>query len=180
MDDRSALHADPWLTAPALSGGMVSESLTETYREHYVALVRLARQLVDDRETAEEAVQDVFVRLQKRFPKDGVTYPYLRASVVNQCRSKLRQRRLFRRYALAADHGAFDDPAAGIADRQRMRDAIAQLPRRQREVVVLRYFEDLSMRTVADALGINVNAASAALHRALRSLSHSVGSDDER
>ncbi len=158
----------------------VSDPVELAYAEFYVQLVRLARQLVDDTETAEEVVQEVFLRLQRRPDAAGLTYPYLRTAVLNQARSILRRRRLVRRVPTFRGQQWVNDPAGDAADRDQMMLAIAGLPLRQRQVVVMRYYEDLSLRDIADALRISVNATSAALSRALQSLSSIVRSDDER
>jgi RNA polymerase sigma factor (sigma-70 family) len=64
-----------------------------------------------------------------------------------------------------------DGLEADVADRDQIRLAITRLSRRQREVVVLRYYEDLRVQDIAATLNISVNATSVALSRALDSLS---------
>ncbi|MFN2562779.1 MAG: sigma-70 family RNA polymerase sigma factor [Jatrophihabitans sp.] len=144
------------------------------YARHYLELVRLARQLVDDVETAEDVVQDVFAALaDKRLPDDPVRY--LRRGVVNRSRSVLRRRRTVRAYA----HRPVDPAgAADPADAELLRSeearavlaAVAALPRRQREVVVLRFYADLSVAEAAAVLGIRAGAVTTSLRRALASL----------
>jgi RNA polymerase sigma factor (sigma-70 family) len=144
------------------------------YARHYLGLVRLARQLVDDLETAEDVVQDVFAALpDKPLPDDPLRY--LRAGVVNRSRSVLRRRRTVRAYA----HRPVDPArAADPADAELLRSeearavlaAIAALPRRQREVVVLRFYADLSVAEAAAVLGIRAGAVTTSLRRALASL----------
>lgn len=157
--------------------------VTAAYETHYVALVRLAAQLVDDVGSAEEAVQEVFVRLHRRGAVGGeVTHAYLRSAVINQCRSTLRHRAVARRKSWVSDarwHGVDTgpDPAAGVVERERIRSAIGRLTRRQQEVVVLRFFEDLPLQDIAATLGITVNATSAALARALTSIAEQMGAE---
>ena len=157
--------------------------LGELYREHYLRLVRLAVQLVDDQASAEDLVQDVFARLQ-RSQRDlaEITDPrrYLTAAVVNQARSTLRHRRVAR--LTPSDH----EEHAEAADAQLIRDAtsaliwkaISRLPTRQRQVLVLRYYERWSIAEIATALGISRAAVSSSLDRALKSLTTPIGATD--
>lgn len=159
----------------------MTNRVAQAYEAHYLPLVRLARQFVDDLESAEEVVQDVYVRLHARRRETGdLGYPYLRAAVLNQCRSHLRHRAVVRRHRLAEPSPEVQpapDLATGVANQDQIRAAIARLPRRQGEVVVLRYFEDLSVKEIAAALGISGNATSAALNRARATISEYVGAD---
>lgn len=152
----------------------VSADLPELFRLHYLALVRLAMRLVDDQDTAEDLVQDVFAGLSRRALLADDAYGYLRAAVLNRSRSVLRRRRVARAFAVIRvphqDGDAADAPALRQADRDRMLAAIGRLPRRQREVVVLRYYEDLPVGEIASLLGTSPGAVSSALNRALTAL----------
>jgi RNA polymerase sigma factor (sigma-70 family) len=146
----------------------------ELFRLHYLGLVRLAMRLVDDQESAEDLVQDVFVGLARRphGPDDPIRY--LRTAVVNRSRSVLRRRRVARAFWArrpAADAGEpADEPTVQRVDRQQMLAAIARLPHRQREVVVLRYYEELPVAQIAEVLETTPGAVSSALNRALPTL----------
>jgi RNA polymerase sigma factor (sigma-70 family) len=98
--------------------------------------------------------------------------PYLRRAVANQANSRLRRRYLERREAsrrTGDDRGVrmVDDQAA---DRDAVWQAIQQLPDRQRQVVVLRYYEDLSEADTADVLGISAGTVKSSLSRGLARL----------
>lgn len=157
----------------------VPDHLAAAYGMYYLQLVRLARQLVDDTGVAEEVVQDVFVRIQRRGRPDAPSLAYLRAAVLNQSRSALRRRGLLRRLDAAPPRvdPPLADVADGVAERDLIRHAITRLPIRQRAVLVLRYYEDLPLQEIASTLGITVNATSAALSRALESISKAMGAD---
>src|SRR5687768_7179855 len=80
-------------------------ALTELFRAHYASLLRLAVLLADDHATAEDLVQDAFARMHRswgRLRDPDRALPYLRASVVNGSRSRLRRLRTARRHAEAA------------------------------------------------------------------------------
>jgi RNA polymerase sigma factor (sigma-70 family) len=140
------------------------------YARHYLALVRLAVQLVDDLETAEDVVQDVFAAWPSRPPDDPLRY--LRTAVVNRSRSALRRRRTVRAHS-RPERPALIEPDADVLRSERSRLVLAHLddlPRRQREVVILRYYEDLSIGEIAAVLGIRRGSVSSSLHRALATL----------
>ena len=152
----------------------------ELFARHYARLVRLAVQLVDDQDTAEDIVQDVFAALGPQQLRDPL--PYLRTAVVNRSRSALRRRRVARLFAGRAPREEFAEPADASAvrgvDRDRMLAAIDALPRRQREAVVLRYYEDLAVADIAEVLHASPGAVSSALTRALTTLATTVGDPD--
>jgi RNA polymerase sigma-70 factor (sigma-E family) len=154
------------------------------HRTYYVSLVRLAVVLVGDRETAEDVVQDVFARMQGRWfrlrdPEKAIRY--LRISVVNEARSVLRHRRV----VTAVPPDPLDsEPAAEEHALRRMvwrdvRAAISALPRRQREVIVLRYVEGLSIVETARVLRISHGAVKSSAGRAMASLAKALGASNE-
>ena len=152
------------------------------YREHRLHLVRLALLLVDDRETAEDVVQDAFVALHRRWRSIGApeaAVGYLRTSVVNGSRSVLRRRRTARAYqwpdvanADAADAGALDAEA-----HREVLAALRRLHRRQREVIVLRYWAELPEAEIAATLGISVGAVKSSASRGRDAIATMLGGE---
>lgn len=139
------------------------EALEELYAAHWRRLVRLAVLLLGDVGTAEEVVQDAFVAMHGRWGRlndHDAALAYLRQTVVNRSRSVLRHQLVARRHLRAA--AAQSPLTAPDADtralagdrRSAVLDALGQLPDRQREVLVLRYYLELSEAEIADALGI--------------------------
>jgi RNA polymerase sigma factor (sigma-70 family) len=153
----------------------VSNDAGDLFARHYLGLVRLAVRLVDDQQTAEDVVQDVFALFARR-RGDDVAEPlaYLRRAVVNRCRSVMRRRRVARAFSshprTAENAEAADAGTLRNVERQRMLAAIRRLPARQREVIVLRFYEDLAVSDIGAALGISAGAVSSALNRALSAL----------
>ncbi|KRC57711.1 MULTISPECIES: SigE family RNA polymerase sigma factor [unclassified Nocardioides] len=135
------------------------------YVAHWDQLVRLSVLLVRDQGQAEEVVQDAFVELHRRWERidDPDRAPaYLRQTVVNRSRSALRhrgvvQRHLARQHQLDVAPGA-DEPVLADSRRRSVLDALQRLPRRQREVLALRYYLDLSEAEIAETLGISRGA----------------------
>lgn len=159
-----------------------SDGVADLYRSHRLPMVRLALLLVDDLDTAEDVVQDAFAALHRRWKSlasPDAAVGYLRVSVVNGSRSVLRRRRTVRRNPTPDESvntvdGA--DAAALLADEHRaVLAAIRSLPNRQREVLVLRYWANLSEAQVADALGISIGAVKSNASRGRDAIATRIG-----
>jgi len=154
--------------------GVETATLYAAYR---LPLVRLAVLLVDELTLAEDVVQDAFVglhRLSGRLDDPGAALAYLRVSVVNGARSALRRRGTVRRFlarASAPDEMAPADHEVLLAEaRDATLEAVRRLPARQREVLVLRYWGDLTERQIAQAMGITEGTVKSTASRALDAL----------
>jgi RNA polymerase sigma-70 factor (sigma-E family) len=161
----------------------VALSVTELFRDHHLELVRLAVVMVGDLATAEDIVQDCFERLHRRWPtirEPGRALAYARSSVLNGCRSAHRRSAVSRKYgprlAQPAD-AVVPDAAAAAADRGQLTAALRQLPRRQREVLVLRYYADLGVAEIAETLGISPGNVRASVSRGLAALAAVIGGE---
>jgi RNA polymerase sigma-70 factor (sigma-E family) len=137
-------------------------ALEQLYAGQYSALVRLAVLLLRDQGLAEDVVQDSFVAMHRRWDRiDPVKAPaYLRQTVVNRSRSALRHRTVVARHRPdpLPDGAPADQEVLHAERRTLVLDALAELPARQREVLVLRHYLDLSERDIAAALGISQGA----------------------
>jgi RNA polymerase sigma-70 factor (sigma-E family) len=150
-------------------------ALTALYSRHYRSLVKLAVLLVQDIPTAEELVQDSFVAMLcawRRLRDSDHALAYLRQSVVNRSRSALRHRAVVHRFAskLAPDLPGAEQEAVSRFQRSALVSALRTLPARQREVLVLRYYCDLSQAQIASAMGISKGAVKSHTARAMSSL----------
>ena len=151
------------------------DDLVELYAAHRLGLMRLAVLLVDDMGSAEDVVHDAFAHFLAKGPAlrdSSAALAYLRTSVVNGSRSALRRRRTARAYVPPRDAAPDqpDDLAALQEDHREVLAALAQLPHRQREVVVLRYWSELSEADIAAALGISRGTVKSTASRALDAL----------
>lgn len=166
--------------AGSSKGEPKDELLVRLFTEHYASLVRLASLLLDDVHSCEEVVQDAFVKMQtlRTPPQAGKEAPYLRSIVLNGARSRLR-RRMVRRRAL------LDRPeptvSAETSTMQRLAnneviEAVRRLPKRQAEVITLRYFGDLSEAEIAETLGISSGSIKTHASRALAALEKALSS----
>jgi RNA polymerase sigma-70 factor (sigma-E family) len=141
------------------------EALVQLYAAHWRQLVRLSVLLVHDQGTAEEVVQDAFVAVHGRWGRlrdPDRALAYLRQTVVNRSRSALRHRAVVERHASRrttwADEPGVDQAALATGRRAAVLDALRALPDRQREVLALRYYLDLSEAEIAETLGISRGA----------------------
>lgn len=151
------------------------EVVTTLYASHWSAMVRLAALLTGDRSAAEDVAADAFVALHRnwRGVRDPEAAPgYLRRSVVNGSRSRLRHRGVVRRLVPEPppDVDSAEVGALATLRQAELLHAVRGLPRRQREVVVLRYWADLSEVDIAETLGISAGAVKSHAHRALATL----------
>ena len=157
------------------------DAVTVLYAAHYASLVRLAALLVRHSGEAEEIVQDAFVAMHGRWGRlrePEKALGYLRRSVVNAARSAHRHHDVGDRHLLR-DRSAGDvHRAAASAEqsalageaRTEMIRALDALPQRQREVLVLRYYSDLTEHDIATALGISGGTVKSHASRGLHSL----------
>jgi RNA polymerase sigma-70 factor (sigma-E family) len=157
-------------------GGQDAPTLADLYRTRRLDMVRLATFLVDDLHSAEDVVQDAFAAVCSRHGErlDDLqdAHAYLHTAVVNAARSMLRRRRTARAYTPPYHGpGAPVDELLLLAEEHRqVFDALAQLTARQREVLVLRYWSDLTEAQIADTLGISRGTVKSTASRALATL----------
>ena len=151
------------------------EAVTQLYAAHYTSLVRLAALLVRDSGEAEEIVQDAFVAMHdkwRRLRDPDRALGYLRRSVVNRARSAHRHHLVAAKHTPTHldDEASAESHAMATQTREIVVDALHRLPSRQREVLVLRYYSDLSEAEIADALDISRGAVKSHAHRGMNAL----------
>ena len=156
-----------------------TSAVTALFEEHYVGLVRMARLLVDDRETAEDVVMDAFTSLYRRWTAirdPGEAHRYVRSCVLNGARSQLRRRRLRRRHESTnpQQEAAPNGQETNEADRSTVTQLLATLPYRQRQVLVLRYFVDLTEAQIAYELGVSPGSVKTHASRGLAALARAL------
>ncbi|MCS0601203.1 SigE family RNA polymerase sigma factor [Streptomyces sp. LP11] len=166
---------DAGATEAGEAAGTTVDHLTETYRAHYRSLLGLAALLLDDTASCEDVVQEAFIRVhsaRRRVRDPEKTLAYLRQTVVNLSRSTLRRRILGLKLLskpmpdmASAEEGAYDQ-----LERRDLIKAMKGLQRRQREVLVLRYFADMTEAQVAESLGISLGSVKAYGSRGIAAL----------
>jgi RNA polymerase sigma-70 factor (sigma-E family) len=157
------------------------DGVRDLYAVHWTGLVRLAWLLLRDDLAAEEVVQDAFVAVHRRWSAlrdPDRAAAYLRRAVVNGARSGLRHRGVEERYlarersepAARRTEASAEERALDAETTSSMVRALGTLPQRQREVLTMRYYLDLSEAEIADALGISAGSVKAHAHRGLAAL----------
>jgi RNA polymerase sigma-70 factor (sigma-E family) len=167
-------------------GTAVSEpgsQLAELYVRHVPAANRLAFLLTGGRHQAEDLVHDAFVRCVGRFGHlraHEAFDAYLRRTIVNLHASRLRRVKVERAWLAGARAaaGATSVSMPDVAAREDMWRRLLELPPRQRAVLVLRYYEDLSERETAEALRCSVAAVKSLTARAIGALREGIRGED--
>jgi RNA polymerase sigma-70 factor (sigma-E family) len=139
------------------------------------ALLRSARRLVPDPVDAQDLVQTALVRTYPRW--DGITDKtladaYMRRVMINTRTEWWRNRRLEEVPTADLPDASVDDGAEQRADREMLRDVLRVLAPKQRQVVMLRHYGQLSTEETARALGMSTGTVKSTLHRALARLRH--------
>ncbi|MDT4935425.1 MAG: hypothetical protein QOK11_3317 [Pseudonocardiales bacterium] len=152
----------------------VDEAISGLIRDSGDRLLRLAFQLCHDRSTAEDIVQQALEQVYRRWLRGGdeVRNPeaYARRAVVNEF---LRRRRLASASELVTDappEGVAAAADAVLVERDVIWRALSALPPRQRAALVLRYYEDLADRDIAEVLGCRQATVRSLIVRGLRAL----------
>jgi RNA polymerase sigma-70 factor (sigma-E family) len=151
------------------------------YQTQWLPMVRLAVLLVGDTLVAEDVAQEAFLALyrnQHRVDEPRAAVAYLRASVVNLARSAIRRRVVGRRHLSAVDQGkapGADDRVLLAEEHREVLAALGTLPDRQREVLVLRYWANVSEAEIAQTLGISPGTVKSTASRGLSALRLAMG-----
>jgi len=149
--------------------------LDEFVEAHYASLFRTAFLLTGDRHAAEDLLQDALVKSWSFQRRTVIEQPgaFLRRCMVNQYITQGRRRRLVREEPTelsAMPDSLFADGSGPLEARDGMWQALARLPRQQRVILVLRYYEDMNEAQIADALGVGVGSVRSGSWRGLERL----------
>lgn len=159
-------------------GMEADEDFVVFVRARQQALLRSAVLICGDHHTAQDLLQDAFAKLASRWEqvKDGSPDAYVRRILYRDAVSRWRKWGRERPYDVQSPTGGFvgrsdgrDAAGAWVAGAD-VRAALAQLPPRQRAVLVLRYYEDLSEVQIAEALGISTGTVKSQASGALANL----------
>lgn len=153
----------------------VGTLLARLFEAEGQSLVRLVRLFVDDRNAAEDLVQEGFIRLARsahRIEDPSKAAAYLRSIVLNLARDHNRRGFVSRRHLPPAQR---DEPSAHDVveldeDRRQVIAALREIAPRQRDCLVMRYYLEMGVDDVAAALGLSRNSVKTHLRRGLRAL----------
>lgn len=160
-----------------------TEGISRLYESHWAGVVRLVWLLLHDQQAAEDVAQDAYIATYRnwdRLRNEEAAVAYLRRCAVNGARSVQRHLMVVRREIQAEGNRAdatgrltapsSDEAALMRLDGDQLMAALATLPDRQREVIVLRYYSDLSEAQIAEALDISTGSVKTHAYRGLRAL----------
>ncbi|HEX8770644.1 MAG TPA: sigma-70 family RNA polymerase sigma factor [Acidimicrobiales bacterium] len=150
----------------------VDRLVVELFEREGRSLVRMARLFVDDRNAAEDLVQEAFIRLARSAGKikdESKATAYLRSIVLNLARDENRRGLVSLRHHLPFDpvSASFEDELLLRDDQRVVIEALRDLPHRQRDCLVLRYYQELGIDDIAETLGISRNSVKTHLKRGL-------------
>jgi len=153
-----------------------ADLVARLYRDEVTALVRLARIFTEDRNAAEDLVQEGFIRFQRsahqlRDPDKAAAY--LRSVVLNLARDHNRRGLM----SLRHQETTLERPPASVEavviageNEREIIEALNTLPNRQRDCLILRFYLDLSERETAESMGISPNSVKTHCRRGLAAL----------
>lgn len=174
---RPVTDSSPAPAADAAAPGSAADRLVEElFAAEGASLVRLASIYCDDRESAEDLVQEAFIRLHRNAGSIGDPErapAYLRSIVINLARDhnrrglmSLRHTARLRREAQAS---LLDEDTSRVFEDETLR-ALRMLSSRQRDCLTLRFYLDLPEREIADVLGISTNSVKTHTKRGLAAM----------
>lgn len=194
--DVLALSLQSAILAARVQGEQITSAAEELvvrlFQQEGRSLVRLARLFVDDRDAAEDLVQEAFLRLARsahRINDIDRAPAYLRSIVLNLARDHNRRGLVsLRHHATSIGPGstgqrdaAGASPAASTPDllvqsedHRMVIEAVRALPVRQRDCITLRYFEELGIDAIATTLDLSPNSVKTHLQRGLAGLERSL------
>jgi RNA polymerase sigma factor (sigma-70 family) len=134
------------------------------YRDHSLALIRMAWLLTGSREKAEDAVHEVFLRYLRVDPPPNSPWSYLRRMLINQLIDEGRRATTAARFRVDRVL-VFDDP-----ELDETWEAVCGLPEGPRRALVLRYYADLPLADIAEVMGVPMGTVKSWIHRGLERL----------
>lgn len=149
-----------------------NDVVREAFAQHYAALLRYSYLLSGDRHVAEDLVQEAFVRASPKLSSiaNSDVGSYLTRAIVNLWRNRIRRLVIERRARGRVEVISSVDFDEAVSVRDEVWAALASLPPRQRACLVLRYYEDLSERSIANILGCSTGTVKSQLSKAIAKL----------
>ncbi|RAY17153.1 SigE family RNA polymerase sigma factor [Actinomadura craniellae] len=158
-------------------------TFTAFVEERGAGLLRFAVALTGDHDLAEDLLQGALERVYRkwdRIARRGDPESYVRRALVNATRDSWRQRqRRPERIGLRDEEGGSYAPWDEMLTRKAVGGVVERLPHRQRTVIVLRYWADLTEAETAKLMGVSVGTVKSQAHRALKALREQLSLDDQ-
>lgn len=173
------------LELPAVSSPVDADALVVAlFNQEGASLVRLARLFTDDRNAAEDLVQEAFIRLHRnvdRIKDLSKAAPYLRSILLNLARDHNRRGLMSLRHQETLTppdpSGEVDDDLLLEETQVEVISALEDLPTRQRECLLLRFYFELSEREIAQTLDISPNSVKTHCRRGMAAMRERLGEE---
>ncbi len=150
------------------------QSFNDLIRKHQAWVVNFVMQTISIKEDAEDIAQDVFVKVYFALPKfrfESEFKTWLYRIVINRMNNFFRKQKLLNWFGAEMPAEPVDAPSENNDDHRRELTAMVnRLPRVQRNVTILRSFQQMSFRQVAAVLNITENSAKVSFHKAKNNL----------
>jgi RNA polymerase sigma factor (sigma-70 family) len=171
------------VAASAIPAVDVDGFIEAMFDEHASGLVHMVRLFVDDRNAAEDLVQEAFIRLARsahRIEDPRKAAAYLRSIVLNLARDHNRRGLVSLRHRLPLDYrqALVEDVVELAEEHQQVVETLRTLPRRQRDCLILRYYDEFGIDEIAETLGISRNSVKTHLTRGMRALATGLSAPD--
>lgn len=161
------------------------QALVALYEEFGGKIYKSAIFLTDSREEAEDIVQETFMRAYRsihKFNGRSTLYTWLYRIFLNVThnlrRKKYIHERFLSKYRIEQRTDSIEDPINDLDKdtfTQSLRDALKRQKLKHREIIVLRFFEDLKLQEIAERLNISIGTVKSRLHIALKKIKKSIG-----
>lgn len=148
----------------------------EVFRTYFAELHRYAFKILSDSDTAEEAVQQVFLKLWEKDPQQDIhtsVRSYLYRAVYNESLNLLKREQHKVKYQVHQQYARRNDSFSQQNDgelRQQLHEALSQLPEKSRMVFEMSRFQELKYQEIADELTLSLKTVEGHMTKALRHL----------
>lgn len=156
------------------------KAFNQLVRRYQDRVYHVIRRMVPDSDDAQDIAQDVFIRAFEKAPDfrgEAQVFTWLYRIAVNLSLNHLRAARVRTFFSLSEDHHALPDtdpiPSAGLENAEMkalVRSAMDRLPKKQKAVFVLRYYEELAYEEIAGILKTSVGGLKANYHHAVKKI----------
>lgn len=158
----------------------IADAVRSFVHDEYGKVVGAVTMAVGSHDLAEDAVQDALVKVLRDGHRPERMAAWVTVVAINEARQVLRRRRAESRAVERTVPGPPHDPFHEVELGGALRAAVAGLPDRQRDAVLLHYFLDMSVADTAQALGVDAGTVKTHLHRARGALAEVIGEEDPR
>ncbi len=193
MEERKDIPSDTELMLKVKEGDL--NAFEEIYRRYSRHVINFAYRMLNDRNSAEEVMQEVFVKVylqSKKYKPEAKFTTYLFRIVTNHCLNYIRDNQPSTKGNITefneqmTPHSYSDEhPEERVLKSERneiLKNALSQLPANQRSAILLLTYNDMSYEEIAESIGCSVKAVKSLLHRAREGLRAKLGflrSNDE-